>query len=98
MMVGRTAAPADPSRMNLNQARGEPARMVRPGPLVFRGSGWACLGACLLTVTAGCQAPPGRPAACGPEALDLPRKAVLARQLLADTAVAVAHHPARAGY
>jgi cardiolipin synthase len=98
MALRRPAATADPSRMNPNHARGEPARKAHPGPRAFRGSGWACLGACLLAVTAGCQAPPARPAACDPDGPVPPRKAVLARQLLADTAVAVAHHPARAGY
>jgi cardiolipin synthase len=53
---------------------------------------------CLCSVLAGCQAPPARPAACDAEEPILGRKGLLARQLVADTAVAAASHPVRGSY
>jgi cardiolipin synthase len=58
--------------------------------------GW---GACrrpvlgLSLLLAGCRLPPAPPSACGP--LALPRPALFARQVAADTAVTAAAHPAR---
>ncbi len=49
-----------------------------------------------LLFLAGCRMPPARPAACGPTIL--PRPALLARQVVADTAVAVVADPGRSAY
>jgi cardiolipin synthase len=49
-----------------------------------------------LVLAAGCQAPPARPAGC--RATALPRPVLIAAQTTADTAVAVAAHPARGAY
>ncbi len=51
----------------------------------------------VFLAAAGCQAPPARLAGCDGRPA-LPRKAVLARQIVKDTAVAVAHHPGRTSY
>src|SRR4051812_32838505 len=48
----------------------------------------------LLCLLAGCQAPPAHPAACDADA-HLPRRVIVARQVLADTAVYTAQHPRR---
>src|SRR5947209_7273504 len=48
----------------------------------------------LLAFAAGCQAPPARPAACDRDA-HLPRRLIVTRQVLADTAVYTAQHPRR---
>ncbi len=70
--------------------------LARPAPAP-RGQGWARLGVLMLATAAGCQAPPAHPAGCDSGGLT-PRKAVLARQLVADTAVVAACHPGRTGY
>ncbi len=60
---------------------------------------WLYLGVCVLgSLTAGCQTPPARLAACNAAEPVLGRKGLLARQLVADTAVAAAAHPLRGGY
>src|SRR4051794_3613982 len=59
----------------------------------LRDHRWRCAVA-LFCLLAGCQAPPAPPAACDPDAR-LPRRVIVARQVLADTAVYTAQHPLR---
>jgi cardiolipin synthase len=55
---------------------------------------WLALG--FLTAAGGCHMPAAHPAGCGGDAL--PRQAVLARQLAADTAAEATCHPLRCGW
>jgi cardiolipin synthase len=57
-----------------------------------------CVGlAGLLWLAAGCQTPPAEPGGCTPKSSTSNPYGLLTRQVLADTAEEVTHHPVRAG-
>ncbi|HWG41877.1 MAG TPA: hypothetical protein VN688_03755, partial [Gemmataceae bacterium] len=70
----------------------------RTGRAARHGFGSRCgWKAALLLLVAGCQTSPGQLGGCKPNTYHTSRKRVLARQLLADTAEEIGHHPLRAG-